>query len=63
MLIFFHGKPESRAAYPPFRRGYPPDTERRAMLMYITYSDLIQIGIFICSLIGLCYTIFHGKRK
>ncbi|MGO5541613.1 putative holin-like toxin [Blautia sp. HCP3S3_H10_1] len=27
-----------------------------------TYSDLIQIGIFIVALIGLCYTIF-GKRK
>ena len=39
----------------------PPD-ERKAMPMYVTYSDLIQIGIFIVALIGLCYTIF-GKRK
>ena len=31
--------------------------------MYVTYSDLIQIGIFICALVGLCYTIFKGKRK
>ncbi len=30
--------------------------------MYVTYSDLIQIGIFIVALVGLCYTIF-GKRK
>ena len=30
--------------------------------MYVTYSDLIQIGIFICALVGLCYTIFKGKR-
>ena len=30
--------------------------------MYVTYSDLIQIGIFIITLIGLSYTIF-GKRK
>ena len=37
--------------------------ERRVMSMYITYSDLIQIGIFICTLVGLCYTIFKGKRK
>ena len=29
--------------------------------MYVTYSDLIQIGIFIVALVGLCYTIF-GKR-
>lgn len=29
----------------------------------ITYSDLIQTGIFIVALIGLCYTIFQGKRN
>ena len=32
--------------------------ERRALPMYITYSDLVQMGIFICALVGLCYTIF-----
>ena len=37
--------------------------ERRALPMYVTYADLIQIGIFICALVGLCYTIFKGKRK
>ena len=37
--------------------------ERRAMPMnYVTYPDLIQIGIFIVTLVGLCYTVF-GKRK
>ena len=30
--------------------------------MYVTYSDLIQIGIFIVALIGLCYTIFRRKK-
>jgi len=30
--------------------------------MYVTYQDLIQIGIFIVALIGLCYTIFKGKK-
>ena len=29
--------------------------------MFVTYSDLIQIGIFIVILVGLCYTVF-GKR-
>ncbi|MGN0506419.1 MAG: putative holin-like toxin [Lachnospiraceae bacterium] len=33
------------------------------MPMYVTYSDLIQIGIFIVALVGLCYKIFKGKRK
>lgn len=31
--------------------------------MYVTYSDLIQIGMFIVALVGLSYTIFKGKRK
>ena len=31
--------------------------------MYVTYSDLIQIGIFIVALVGLCYKIFKEKRK
>ncbi len=37
--------------------------ERRAIAMYVTYEELIQIGIFICALIGLCYTVFKGNRK
>ena len=28
----------------------------------ITYSDLIQTGIFIVALVGLCYTIFGGRK-
>ncbi len=31
--------------------------------MIITYSDFVQTGIFIVSLVGLCYQIFKGKRK
>lgn len=30
--------------------------------MYITYSDLIQIGIFIVALISLIYEIFKDKK-
>ncbi len=29
----------------------------------VTYSDLIQIGIFVVSLISLIYQIKEGKRK
>lgn len=29
----------------------------------VTYSDLIQTGILIVALVGLCYTIFKGKKK
>ena len=28
----------------------------------ITYSELIQTGIFIVALIGLCYTVFKGRK-
>ncbi len=28
----------------------------------ITYSDLLQMGIFIVALIGLFYQIFRGKK-
>ncbi|MGN0305881.1 MAG: putative holin-like toxin [Lachnospiraceae bacterium] len=31
--------------------------------MYVTYTDLIQIGIFIVALVSLCYKIFRDKRK
>ncbi len=31
--------------------------------MMISYSELIQTGIFIVSLIELCYTVFKGKQK
>ena len=58
------GKPESRAAYPLLSEGLTLQTkERRALPMCVTYSDLIQIGIFIVALVGLCYQIFKGKRK
>ena len=39
----------------------PPDERKEGDTM-ITYQDLIQIGIFIVALIGLCYTIFKGKK-
>ena len=30
--------------------------------MYITYADLIQSGIFVVALVGLCYMIFGGRK-
>ena len=30
--------------------------------MYVTYQDLVQIGIFIVALVSLIYQIFRGKR-
>ena len=36
--------------------------ERRALPMNVTYSDLIQLMIFIVALVGLCYEIFKGKK-
>ena len=31
--------------------------------MNITYSDLIQLMIFIVALVGLCYEIFKEKKQ
>ncbi len=56
----------AKAALPLFfiRRvqSSPPD-ERKEGDSMVTYSELIQTGIFIVALVGLCYTIFKGKRK
>ena len=30
--------------------------------MNVTYSDLFQFCIFVVALIGLCYTVFRGKK-
>ncbi len=55
---------QSRAAYPLLSEGLTLQTkERRVLPMYVTYADLIQIGIFIVALVGLCYQMFRGKRK
>jgi len=44
-----------------FWRGNPPD-ERKEGEQMVTYSDLVQTGLFIIALIGLCYTVFRGKK-
>ena len=41
----------------------PPDERKEGLPMYVTYADLFQFCIFICALVGLCYTIFRGKKK
>lgn len=60
MVEYETGKPESRAATL-FRRG-EPSRRKKGGLPMITYSDLIQTGIFIVALVGLCYTIFKGRK-
>ena len=64
MLYWQYGKSEHiKAAYPPFSEGQTLQTkERRAMPMYVTYLDLIQIGILIVALVSLIYEIFRGRK-
>ncbi len=31
--------------------------------MYVTYQDLIQIGILIVALVNLIYQVYKGKRN
>ena len=46
-----------------FGGANPPDQRgKEGLPMYVTYSDLIQIGIFIVALVGLIYKIFKGKK-
>ena len=63
MVVYGQGN-RSRAAYPLiFSEGRTLQTKGRgAMPMNVTYSDLIQLLIFIVALVGLCYEIFKGKK-
>ena len=57
------GNHGAMAALPPnLGGGIPPDQGKEGMPMMITYSDLVQTGIFIVALIGLCNTIFRHKK-
>jgi len=57
------GDQRSRAAYPLFGGATLQTKERRALPMYVIYTELIQIGIFIVGLVGLCYTIFKENEN
>ena len=57
---------EPKAALPLlFFGGYksPPDERKEGDTMYVTYADLIQIGILIVALANLFYQIYKGKKK
>ena len=67
MLYFPYGKTiEPRRLYPScIFGGYnsPPDERKEGDTMYVTYADLIQIGILIVALANLFYQIYKGKKK
>jgi hypothetical protein len=54
------GKPEAKAAAL-FMEGISDPPLEKGGLSMITYSDLIQSGIFIVALVNLCYQIFRDK--
>jgi len=41
----------------------PPDERKEGDTMYVTYQDLIQIGILIVALANLIYQVYKGKKK
>ena len=43
-------------------KSNPPDERKEALPMYVTYSDLIQIGIFICALLD-CVIQFSRENE
>ena len=54
----------SEAARPPSEGNKNPSgREKGGMPMYITLSDLTQIGLFIVALVVACYTIFKSKKN
>lgn len=45
-----------------YSEGKPSRPKKKGGLPMVTYSDLIQFCIFIVALVGLCYSIFQGKK-
>ncbi len=41
----------------------PPDERKEGETMYVTYQDLIQIGILVVALANLFYQIYKEKRN
>jgi len=65
VLYWHYGKSEHiKGGLPSISEGLTLQTkeERRAMPMYITYSDLIQIDILLVALASLIYEIFKGRK-
>ena len=68
MIYCRYGKTiEPKAALPLlyFAEGSssPPDERKEGDAMYVTYQDLIQIGILVVALANLIYQIYKGKKK
>ena len=65
MVEYIHGETTEPGGLPSdLSEGLTLQTkERRAMPMFVTYADLIQLLIFIVSLVGLVYEILKDKRK
>ena len=52
----------AKAAYPPPLEGLTlQSSERRAMLR-VTYDDFFKFCILLVALVGLCYTVFKGRK-
>ena len=65
MLYWHYGKSEHiKGGLPSISEGLTLQTkeDRRAMPMYVTYSDLIQIDILLVALASLIYEIFKGRK-
>lgn len=43
--------------------GILPDERKEGDVMYVTYQDLIQIGILMVALAHLFYQIYKGKKE
>ena len=57
-----HGKSEHKRRPTLFGGAVPPDERKEGMPMYVTYQDLIQIGILLVVLADLIYQICKGRK-
>ena len=67
VMICYMGNHRAKGGFTPlvFCGGYhsPPDKRKEGDAMYVTYQDLIQIGILVVALANLIYQIYKGKKK
>ncbi len=63
----FMGNHRAKGGFTPlvFSEGSssPPDERKEGDAMYVTYQDLIQIGILIVAFVNLIYQIYKEKKK
>ncbi len=62
MIQSRYGKSESKRRLTLLFGGATLQTKERRAMQMVTYADLFQFCIFVVALVGLCYTVFKGRK-